>query len=183
MKSFILARILMLLSISTIILPSCKKENDDSSTSKNNEYTYNGVTKEICWIGISPELITDGSYVINILPAVPAEGEGLFGPPEYIYIEIENRFDGQKIDLTNVTENYDWDIEYESNDINFSGYRRDKTIEGDISGGTIYVKRLDFAYSFEVIINLSFTNGKTLKGYYNGTLKSGDIDTEFSTWQ
>jgi hypothetical protein len=186
MKNSILTFILLSLTISLTMIVSCEKGKDDNnSTNKKNEYTIDGVTKEIRWIGISPEFLNDvdGEYVINILPTLPTGDIGLFGSPEYIYLETKVRLNGQNIDLINVTSNYAWDFEYENPTYVLEGICSNNTIEGDISGGTLSINRLDLGYLFEISFNISFKNGKTLKGYYKGTLKIGDIDTPFSTWQ
>jgi hypothetical protein len=176
--------IVLLFSLVTAFT-SCEKEkeNEDENAPKKNEYTYDGVTKEIRWIGIPPESFDVYNYEIIILPTEPAEGEGLYDPQEYIYINTDLHLDGQNIDLITVPVNYKWGIESENPDVSLEGNGYNDTIEGDISGGTVCKKRLNCAYTFEITFNISFTNGKTLKGYYNGILKTGDIDTPFSTWQ
>lgn len=181
------ATYLLVMMFSLVLLTtSCEKSNeDDTASNKKNEYTIDGVAKEIKWIGISPELMygEDGEYVINILPNIPIGDVGLFGFPEYIYLEIPIRLNGQTIDLKNVTSNFEWDFEYENPNYDIEGYCSDNAIEGDISSGSMSIKRLDSGYLFEINFDISSINGKKIQGYYKGVLKVGDIDTPFSTWE
>lgn len=182
-------KILTITLLSLIIFAGCKKEskvNTSDNYIKYNNQTYQidkGVIEN--WgkgdfdegYNIDLTLFSDGLTPVEIGGMITsASGNG-----HVIYFEM---FTNSSTQLDNGTYDYDWSYEAGTFDygwilINYNGDLDDAEIDQDIEDGTVTINKSGDTY--EITINCTDEDGKSVTGYYKGTLKYYDYDYKKST--
>ncbi len=173
MKNFNLLPFILLLAIA-VILPSCSKDDDDSTT---NSFTFDGTTSNIANAFAFPfgsNGTVNGSETFDIDIYLASEGitkgnEGLDGTGDFLYLDLNSGSstlesgtyrwsnDRRALSIVDAEAGRDYDI------TNFSGSSVDATsgsVEVEVSGSEV-----------TLTINLESSDGSPITGSYKGSLR------------
>ena len=183
-------KILTIILLSLFIFAGCKKDKKESSF--NNYINYDGKMYELSKGIIENwgQWDADGAYNLDLtltssgitLVEVSGEIDHAEGKGHGIYLEM---FTNNASQLANGTYEYDyWSEEAGTFDygwvsINYDAALDDAEIDQDIEGGTVTINKSGDIY--EITFNCTDEDGKSVTGYFKGTLKYYDYDMKKST--
>jgi len=183
-------KILTVILLSLIIFAGCKKDKKESSF--NNYIKYDGKTYPIDQ-GVIENFgrwDEDEGYNLDLyilsngitLQESGGEITGVTGNGHVIYFEM---FSNSPTQLDNGNYNYDewsWEagtFDYGWISLNYDAALDDSEIDQDIEGGTVTVSKTGDIY--KITINCTDEDGKSVTGYFEGTLKYYDSSDKKST--
>jgi hypothetical protein len=184
MKKLNLRLLTIMLAVFSIALLSC---DDDESSSKDNSFSYNGVTYKI--VGgflenYGPTIVKSvASYNIDLtfmtsgITYNTASGD-VTGTGSYLYMEMFTNSGTQIVPGTYTFDLYEtlnagtFDYAELGINVNFDVETETGTYV-DFVAGTVEVKLTDTTY--EITVNLTSTENKVLTGYFKGTLTYVDL--------
>jgi hypothetical protein len=190
LKMKIERKILTIILLSMIIFAGCKKDKKESSFSNYVKYDSKMYPIDKGVLENYGQWEEDGAYNLDLtlfsegITLLESGGEisGATGKGHGIYLEMYTSSPSQ---LDNGTYEYDyWSEEAGTFDygwvtINYDAAIKDAEIDQDIEGGTVTVTKTGDTY--EITINCTDEDGKSVTGYYKGTLKYYDYDKKKST--
>ena len=183
-------KILTIILLSLIIFAGCKKDSKESTF--NNYIKYDGKTYDLDKGLIENWGQWDEDEAYNLDLYLISSGITLIesgddwdiasGKGHGIYFEM---YASSSTQLDNGTYDYDawgWEagtFDYGWVSINYDVALDDAEIDQDIEGGTVTINKSGDTY--EITINCTDEDGKSVTGYYKGTLKYYDYDKKKST--
>ena len=181
-------KILTIVLLCLIILAGCKKDKDEDSSDNYIKYDgkmypiHKGILENFGEWSIGVYNI-DLSLVSNEINLIESQGEitGATGTGNIIYFEM---YTSNSTHLDNETYEYEWSEEAGTFDdgwvgINYNVDDEEGEIELEIEDGTVTVTKNGYIY--EITINCTDDLGKSVTGYFKGTLKWYDASLKKSS--
>lgn len=157
-------KILVFALFAVAFLAGC---GDDEKPALKKAYSYDGKRIKIAFATVDTDDLADGNYNLEF---------GSEGEEDYIQIQLSAEWDGQKVDLSEVDDDFDWSwyvyFERKEGDtwvdvLEGFGY----TVEdfGDVESGELSIELVDAdEYIFDVKLSLTTTDGENFKLNYKG---------------
>gem|GEM_PF-3333135 len=142
-------------------------DDDDKKKTLSKAYSYDGEELKITEATFSPGNLEDGNYDL-----VFSSGDDA----DYIIVQLSAEWDGEKVDLTEVDDDFDWSwyVSYEQHQEDtwveiIEGFGVDEDEFGNVADGELYIKLIDDEdMIFDVRLTITTTEGNMFKLNYKG---------------